>query len=46
MGKTKRYLFFSNKFSFFCGKIDNEALRIRILDDKNILSYKKFYYNQ
>lgn len=29
-------------FPFFGGEIDNECLRIRVLDDKNILSYKKF----
>ena len=29
-------------FPFFGGKIDNECLRIRILENKNILSYKKF----
>lgn len=29
-------------FPFLGGKIDNECLRIRILDNKNILSYKKF----
>lgn len=29
-------------FPFLGGDIDNECLRIRILDDKNILSYKKF----
>jgi len=27
---------------FFGGKIDNESLRIRKVDDKNILNYKKF----
>jgi len=38
-------IYFSPRhFPFFGGNIDNEALRIRILDDKNILSYKKFYY--
>lgn len=29
-------------FPFFGGDIDNECLRLRILDEKNILSYKKF----
>lgn len=29
-------------FPFFGGKIDNECLRLRVLDNKNILSYKKF----
>lgn len=29
-------------FPFFGGEIDNECLRIRVLDDKNILSYKRF----
>ena len=29
-------------FPFFGGEIDNECLRIRVLDDKNILSYKMF----
>lgn len=29
-------------FPFFGDKIDNECLRLRILDDRNILSYKKF----
>lgn len=29
-------------FPFFGGKIDNECLRIRVLEDKNILSYKKY----
>lgn len=29
-------------FPFFGGEIDNECLRLRILEDKNILSYKKF----
>ena len=29
-------------FPFFGGEIDNECLRIRVLDNKNILSYKKF----
>lgn len=29
-------------FPFFGGEIDNECLRLRILKDKNILSYKKF----
>ncbi len=29
-------------FPFFGGTIDNECLRIRVLNDKNILSYKKF----
>lgn len=29
-------------FPFFGGKIDNECLRLRILADRNILSYKKF----
>lgn len=31
-------------FPFLGGKIDNECLRLRILKDKNILSYKKFVY--
>lgn len=36
-------IYFSPKhFPFFGGDIDNECLRIRILDNKNILSYKKF----
>jgi len=29
-------------FPFLGGEIDNECLRLRILDNKNILSYKKF----
>lgn len=29
-------------FPFLGGQIDNECLRIRVLDTKNILSYKKF----
>lgn len=29
-------------FPFLGGEIDNECLRLRILDTKNILSYKKF----
>lgn len=29
-------------FPFLGGKIDNECLRLRILENKNILSYKKF----
>lgn len=29
-------------FPFFGDKIDNECLRIRVIDKKNILSYKKF----
>ncbi len=29
-------------FPFLGGEIDNECLRLRILEDKNILSYKKF----
>lgn len=29
-------------FPFFGGEIDNECLRLRILENKNILSYKKF----
>lgn len=29
-------------FPFFGGEIDNECLRLRILANKNILSYKKF----
>lgn len=29
-------------FPFFGGEIDNECLRLRILEKKNILSYKKF----
>lgn len=37
-------IYFSPKhFPFFGGDIDNEALRIRVLGKKNILSYKKFY---
>lgn len=36
-------IYFSPKhFPFLGGEIDNECLRIRVLDDKNILSYKKF----
>ncbi len=31
-------------FPFLGGEIDNECLRLRILKDKNILSYKKFIY--
>lgn len=27
---------------FFGGEINNESLRIRVVDDKNILNYKKF----
>lgn len=29
-------------FPFFGGEIDNECLRVRIIDNKNILGYKKF----
>lgn len=29
-------------FPFLGGEIDNECLRLRVLEDKNILSYKKF----
>ncbi len=29
-------------FPFLGGEIDNECLRLRVLDSKNILSYKKF----
>ena len=29
-------------FPFLGGEIDNECLRLRILDNRNILSYKKF----
>lgn len=29
-------------FPFFGGEIDNECLRLRVLENKNILSYKKF----
>lgn len=29
-------------FPFLGGKIDNECLRIRVIDERNILSYKKF----
>lgn len=29
-------------FPFLGGEIDNECLRIRVLEDKNILSYKKY----
>jgi len=36
-------IYFSPKhFPFLGGEIDNECLRLRILDSKNILSYKKF----
>ena len=42
--KQNDIYFSPTNFPFFGGEIDNEALRIRILDDKNILSYKKFYY--
>ena len=36
-------IYFSPLFTpFFGGKINNEALRIRVLNDKNILNYKKF----
>ncbi|MDE6142073.1 MAG: class IV adenylate cyclase [Bacilli bacterium] len=47
VGKVEKQndVYFSpSHFPFFGGNIDNEALRIRILDNKNILSYKKFYY--
>ena len=47
VGKVEKQndIYFSPEhFPFFGGDIDNEALRIRILDDKNVLSYKKFYY--
>lgn len=42
--KQNDIYFSPEHFPFFGGSIDNEALRIRILDDKNVLSYKKFYY--
>lgn len=47
LGKIEKQndIYFSPEhFPFFGGSIDNEALRIRVLDDKNVLSYKKFYY--
>lgn len=47
VGKEEKQndIYFSPKhFPFFGGNIDNEALRIRILDDRHVLSYKKFYY--
>ncbi len=44
VAKQNDIYFSPRHFPFFGGNIDNEALRIRILDDKNILSYKKFYY--
>lgn len=42
--KQNDIYFSPQHFPFFGGNIDNEALRIRILDDRNVLSYKKFYY--
>lgn len=36
-------IYFSPEYiPFFGGEINNEALRIRVLKDKNILNYKKF----
>lgn len=43
--KEQRDIYFSPQaFPFFGGSIDNECLRIRMLKDKNILSYKKIYF--
>ena len=39
-------IYFSPEYiPFFGGEINNEALRIRVLEDKNILNYKKFIEN-
>lgn len=41
--ESQHDIYFSpTHFPFFGGEINNEALRIRVLDDKNILNYKKF----
>ncbi len=41
--KKQNDIYFSPlHFPFLGGEIDNECLRLRILETKNILSYKKF----
>lgn len=43
--KRQKDIYFSPQaFPFFGGDIDNECLRIRVLKDKNILSYKKIFF--
>lgn len=43
--KEQKDVYFSPQASpFFGGDIDNEYLRIRMLKDKNILSYKKIFF--
>lgn len=43
--KEQNDIYFSPKYRpFFGGDIDDECLRIRIMKDKNILSYKKIFF--
>lgn len=45
--KEQKDIYFSPEaFPFFGGNIDNECLRIRILEDKSILSYKKIFFGK
>lgn len=43
--KEQKDIYFSPKYRpFFGGDIDDECLRIRIMEDKYILSYKKIFF--
>src|SRR5699024_9519884 len=43
--KEQNDIYFSPKYRpFFGGDIDDECLRVRVMKDKNILSYKKIFF--
>ena len=45
--KEQNDIYFSPKYRpFFGGDIDDECLRIRMMKDKNILSYKKIFFGE
>ena len=45
--KEQNDIYFSPRYcSFFGGDIDDECLRIRVMKNKNILSYKKIFFGK